>query len=192
MKPRVQSKNLFNYVPLGKTHDDIKRNLPFTDPCLDPLNFWTAYPWFAGFTQYFGNLITSTWRGNNDPKSEHHSYFEAIMMLWNRGVVLNRDEDFVRGFRNMCSYGYDEIQSHSVYEETMAQCNHSELKIPTHHHGDYSVSVLIHTPKHLSLENKRPAIIYAHGGGVVGCSAVSHQRFLSKIAVNISGTSSYS
>ena len=181
-----QSKKLFNFVSLGKTHDDIKKNLPFTDPCLDPLNVWTAYGFAVGLGQYYTYLIRPKWLGNNEPIAEHHTYFDAIMGLWFKGIWGyggNRDEVFVRGFRKMCNYGYDLVQSHPAYEETMAQCNHTEIKVPTHHHGDYSVSVLVHTPKHLASRTKRPAIIYAHGGGVVGCSAATHQRFLSKMAV---------
>ena len=96
-----ESKKLFNFVSLGKTHDDIKKNLPFTDPCLDPLNVWTAYGFAVGLGQYYTYLIRPKWLGNNEPIAEHHTYFDAIMGLWFNGIWgfgKNRDEVFVRGF----------------------------------------------------------------------------------------------
>ena len=64
-----------------------------------------------------------------------------------------------------------DIVDHPVYEKAVEECNHSDLKVATSLFGDYSVSAL------------GPAIIYAHGGGVVTCSASTHKPFLSKVAV---------
>ena len=41
---------------------------------------------------------------------------------------------------------------------------------------------LVHTPYKLIDQSRRPAIIYAHGGGVIGCTALSHKRYLAKLA----------
>ena len=73
--------------------------------------------------------------------------------------------------------------SHPVYKTAIDDCQHSELKVKTTHFGEYSVGVLVHTPKYLANDHKRAAIIYAHGGGVVACSSFTHKPYLSALAI---------
>ena len=183
MKRRVVSKNLFNYISQGKLDEDINKNLPVFDPCLSLLNIWTAYKFVVEISKYLIDLAISKYEWNTvDFEVKNQPFFESILIMW-KGMMFYRDEEFVRGFRMLCNYGFDVAQSHVVYEKTLKECNHSELKVKTTHLGDYSVPVLVHTPNRLMFQSQRPAIVYAHGGGVIGGSASTHKRYLSKVAV---------
>merc|ERR1712183_737508 len=63
-------------------------------------------------------------------------------------------------------------------------CNNTEMKVATSHDGQFNVPVLVHTPKFLAEKRDRACIIYAHGGGVIACSAQTHSRFLAHMAMD--------
>merc|ERR1711915_4443 len=90
-----------------------------------------------------------------------------------RAVINGRRETFERTCQVMTEFFTDSIDN----------CNQSNLKVPTHHDGKFDVDVLIHTPKTMLEETKRPCIIYAHGGGAVVGSANGYKGFLSDMAV---------
>merc|ERR550525_882890 len=58
------------------------------------------------------------------------------------------------------------------------------IKVRTSHDGQYDVPVYVHTPNSLVGEKNRPVVIYAHGGGGIGCSAAIYRPLLRKIAVH--------
>lgn len=170
---RVTSKNLFNYAAQGKMDEDIKKSLPT----------------FVGMLQFiFGILIylicyfISTFIWKFDFKIPGEKAIKSAILM-GKGFILNNDEEFVKGFRLLCNFGLRVSQSPAIYDKAVNDCVHSEIHVPTFHLGEYSVSVLVHTPKQLDKQVQRPAIIYAHGGGVVGCKASTHKRYLSKLAL---------
>merc|ERR1711971_1395328 len=67
--------------------------------------------------------------------------------------------------------------------EAFGSCNHSEFQVPPTHDGHFDVPVLVHVPKFLADDTKRPCIIYAHGGGCVGGSASLFRNYLSYMAL---------
>ena len=170
---RVVSKNLFNYTPRGQMDDDIKKSLP---------TLWSILQFGAGIVIYLTCYFISNFIWKFEFKIPGQKYIVASLLM-GKGIIFGNDEDFVKGWRMFCNFALIAMQRHPVYEQALEQCSYSELKVPTRHYGEYSVSVLVHTPKHLSEESLRPAIIYAHGGGVIACSASTHKAYLSKLAL---------
>jgi len=70
-----------------------------------------------------------------------------------------------------------------LFNEALESCDNGSLKVPIHHDGKYEVEVLIHAPKALTNDRKRPCIVYAHGGGAIGGSAHGYQGFLAHMAM---------
>ena len=153
--------------------DDIKKSLP---------SFVGLLQFVAGIVIYLTCYFISTFIWKFDFKIPGQKAIQSALLM-GRGFIFNSDEDFVKGFRLLCNFGLQVAQSPSTYDEAVNSCIHSEIKVPTFHLGEYSVSVLVHTPKQLVKQAQRPAIIYAHGGGVVGCKASTHRRYLSKLAL---------
>ena len=170
---RVVSKNLFHYTPRGKMDDDIKKSLP---------NLWSMLQFGAGSVIYLTCYFISNFIWKFEFKIPGQKVIAALLLM-GKGIIFLNDEDFVKGWRSFCNFALIGMQRHPTYDEALEKCSHSELKVPTSHHGEYSVSVLVHAPKHLSEERQRPAIIYAHGGGVIACSALTHKKYLSKLAL---------
>lgn len=65
-------------------------------------------------------------------------------------------------------------------------CIHTKFEVPPRDGNDFAVPVLVHTPKALEGKQGIPAIIYAHGGGVVGGSAEMFQPWLAHAADHLS------
>jgi len=78
----------------------------------------------------------------------------------------------------------DDFGANPTYAQAYDSCNNTEIKVPTSHHGDYDVTVLVHTPKLLTGQKNVPCIVYAHGGGVVGCTAAIYSKYLAYMAVS--------
>merc|ERR1711892_719719 len=76
--------------------------------------------------------------------------------------------------------------AHPILIQGYAECDHDTLEVPTDHCGNYTVVSLIHTPKAISRDTGRPAIIYAHGGGCIAGSANIYKQYLSTMA-SVSG-----
>ena len=154
-------------------NDDIKKSLP---------TFWGMLQFGAGIVIYLTCYFISTFIWKLDFKLPGQKAIQAAVLM-GKGFIFNTDEDLVKGFRLLCNFGLQVAQSPAIYDQAVDGCIHSEFKVPTTHLGEYSVSVLVHTPKKLEKQAQRPAIVYAHGGGVVGCTASTHKRYLSKLAL---------
>merc|ERR1711892_237069 len=76
--------------------------------------------------------------------------------------------------------------AHPILIQGYAECDHDTLEVPTDHYGNYNVVSLIHTPKAISRDVGRPAIIYAHGGGCIAGSANIYKQYLATMA-SVSG-----
>merc|ERR1711910_34792 len=74
--------------------------------------------------------------------------------------------------------------NHPLLTEAQDSCDQTSLSVPTSHCGDYNVNVLVHTPKAISHDTKRPCIVYAHGGGAVAGTAAMYAPFLSYMAMD--------
>jgi len=101
-------------------------------------------------------------------------------------MVGQTNAEFAAGMRAMMdgilvqsSFGLD-----AAYVEAYEACDNTELEVATTHDGQYNVKVLVHTPKFLAGKSDRPAIVYAHGGGVVGGTAHMYRLFLAHMAVD--------
>ena len=169
----VTSKNLFNYAKQGHMDDDIKKSLP---------TIWGMLQFGLGIVIYLTFYFISTFIWSFEFKIPGQKAIQSALLM-GRGFLFSNDEDFVKGFRLLCNFGLKLAQSPSIYDKAVDDCIHSEIKVRTTHDGVYSVPVLIHTPKQLESKDQRPAIVYAHGGGVVGCRASTHKRYLSKLAL---------
>ena len=170
---QVTSKQLFNFVPKGKLNDDIKKSRP---------TLWTLLQLVAAIIVYLACYLISTFIWKLDFKLPGQEAIESVLLI-GRGILFNNDEDYVKGFRILCNFGFKMLQNSGAYDDVVEKCNHSQFSVPTSHLGEHSVSVLVHTPKKLDKEVANPAIVYAHGGGVIGCSASTHSRYLSKLAL---------
>ena len=170
---RIISKQLFNFVPRGKMNDDIKESRP---------TLWTLFQLIVAIIVYLTCYFVSTFIWKLNFKLPGEAAIQAVLLI-GRGIIFKNDEDYVKGFRILCNFGFQMLQKSGAYDEVIEECDHSELDVPTSHLGQYWVSVLVHTPKKLDNEVPKPAIVYAHGGGVIGCSASTHKRYLSKLAI---------
>merc|ERR1712088_297990 len=96
------------------------------------------------------------------------------------------EAEFVGGMREFMDgfLGNTPFATGPAYVEAYASCDNTVLEVPTKHDGEYSVKVLVHTPKSLAGEKNRPAIVYAHGGGCVGGSADMYKGFLAHMALD--------
>lgn len=169
---QVLSKHLFNYVPKGQLDDDIKKNRP-------TIWFWLKFG--AAIFVYLIYYFISTFIMRIDFEFPGQKAIVAVLLM-GRGFVFNDDENFTKGFRILCNFAFELLQSGGGYEKELEKCYHSEFSVPTSHLGEHSVPVLVHTPYKLIDQSRRPVIIYAHGGGVIGCTALCHKRYLAKLA----------
>jgi len=74
------------------------------------------------------------------------------------------------------------LNSHPAWVQGVAECDQSSLEVPTSHCGDHVVKSLVHTPKCLAGNPKKPALVYAHGGGAVAGTAEQYRPLLSTLA----------
>merc|ERR1711936_1391284 len=101
-------------------------------------------------------------------------------------MLSQTETEFAGGMRAMMDgmLGSSSFSTDPAYVEAYASCDNTMLEVPTKHDGEYSVQVLVHTPKSLAGEKNRPAIVYAHGGGCVGGSADMYKGFLAHMALD--------
>jgi len=85
--------------------------------------------------------------------------------------------EMVRGGEALLSF-----MQHPILVKGYGECDHGTLEVPTTHSGEHNVLSLVHTPKSMSKETGRPALIYAHGGGVIAMSAGIYKEYLSTMA----------
>ena len=81
--------------------------------------------------------------------------------------------------RRKVRYLLTPLLSRTCLIDAIEKCVHTKFEVPPRDGNDYSVPVLVHTPKRLQLQHENPAIIYAHGGGGVSGSAEDFQPLLS-------------
>jgi len=107
------------------------------------------------------------------------------LAAWSDSLKKMSEEDFVRMMRQMMdkNLATSSMVIDPALVEAFGSCNHSELHVPTSHDGHFEVPVLVHVPKFLADDTKRPCIIYAHGGGCVGGSASIYSNYLSYMAL---------
>ena len=184
---RVVSKNLFNFAPKGEVDEDIRIGSIRKGKCRRGTSFFAfgascwAFVYYLSkyvFNQSLGRIL---WPYSEVPCSEHQLFIEATLFMF-YGTILNNAEKFVKGFRVFNNWYMELVNDHPVYKKGIEACCHSEFKVQTTHCGDYGVNVLVHVPKYLANNTDRAAVVYAHGGGVVACSAATHKPFLSTLA----------
>jgi len=112
----------------------------------------------------------------NRPKPSG-KYLEALKLLRNEN-----DEIFVDAMRTIVTADVASKQQDPMFQKGIDACVHTELKVPTTHDGMYEVKTLVHTPKSIADNKSNAALIYAHGGGVVACSAENFKPYLSNIS----------
>ena len=113
----------------------------------------------------------------NKPTPDSNT-LNAMKMLTDKNDAI-----FVKGMRTITDAAVMAKQQLPAYVKGIEECLHTELKVPTSHDGEYEVTTLVHTPRYLVGKESRAAIIYAHGGGVVACSALMFKPFLANVAV---------
>ena len=92
-------------------------------------------------------------------------------------------EEFARDFRNALNYAYGQMSQHPDLVKAAEECEHSQIEVTSPDGSDVIVPVLIHKPKYLLEKKASPAVIYAHGGGVVAGTADLMKTLLSKYAI---------
>lgn len=70
-----------------------------------------------------------------------------------------------------------------IYKKCIEYCIHSEFRVPPIEGNNSEVPVLVHTPVSIAKADNNAAIIYAHGGGVVGGEASMFKGMLSNLAI---------
>ena len=131
------------------------------------------------------NLFNFQLKGELD---EDIQQAEAAMAEMGDPIKLMADlaklpqSEFTKSIRNLCEMFISSSARHPRLLTGVYSCEHSELKVPTTHDGEYAVSVLVHTPKMLQDKPANAALIYAHGGGVVAGSASLYKNYLSSLA----------
>ena len=95
----------------------------------------------------------------------------------------NSNLEFARLLRSQMG-NYDSLSKHETLQNAMQQIEETEINVGTNHDGEYEVLVHVYTPKNLDKETPNAVYIYAHGGGVVACTAKDFKPFLAHLAVN--------
>ena len=91
-------------------------------------------------------------------------------------------QEGVKSLRTMVDRFIAPLGDRQTLVDATARCIHTKFDVPPRDGNDYSVPVLVHTPKRLESTKDNPAVIYAHGGGVVSGSAEMFKPWLSRSA----------
>jgi len=91
-------------------------------------------------------------------------------------------EELVHTYREMSDYLLTPILTRDCFINAEEKCIHTKIEVPQRDGNDYSVPVLVHTPKRLESHHDNAAIIYAHGGGAVTGSAEFYKSWLALAA----------
>merc|ERR1711970_1142420 len=137
------------------------------------------------------NLFNFRPQGFIDPEVVFHDEkmkkdFGLDPVAMEKEMLKQSEAEFVAGMREFMGgvLGNTPFATDTAYVEAYASCNNTVLEVPTKHDGEYNVKVLVHSPKSIAGEKNRPAIVYAHGGGCIGCSADMYKGFLAHMAVD--------
>ena len=93
-------------------------------------------------------------------------------------------EAWLKAYRNMTLESTAAMGNHHTLQAALESCDHSSFKVLPRDGNDFDVPVLVHTPPKLKGKTGKPAIIYAHSGGVVAGTAAVFKPLLSYMAVN--------
>ena len=91
-------------------------------------------------------------------------------------------QEYADGMRSFLIYWMDSMKDHPNLVKATKNCIHTKFDVPPRDGNDYSVPVLVHKPKKFESAKDTPAVIYAHGGGVVSGSAEIIKPWLSNMA----------
>ena len=91
-------------------------------------------------------------------------------------------EQAATNLRKIVDHFLTPIMNRPCFVDAVEKCIHTKFEVPPRDGHDCSVPVLVHTPKRLESHRGNPAIIYAHGGGGVSCSAELFKPWLSRAA----------
>jgi len=91
-------------------------------------------------------------------------------------------EEAATNLRKIVEHLLTPIMNRPCLVDAVEKCIHTKFEVPPRDGNDLSVPVLVHTPKRLESHHDNPAIIYAHGGGGVTCSAEFFKPWLSRAA----------
>ena len=103
--------------------------------------------------------------------------------------VMNNDDpesnkEYVTIIRDIMESHTKPIFAHPILEKSVNEVTEKEIKVLTHHDGNYSVPVYVYTPKKFVGDGKKhAAYVYAHGGGCVGLNARLYKSLLCHYAV---------
>ena len=91
-------------------------------------------------------------------------------------------QEMVNDMRIMMDDSITPVEKRQTLVDATARCIHTKFDVPLREGNDYSVPVLVHTPKRLESMKDNPAVIYAHGGGAVSGSATMFKPWLAQAA----------
>jgi len=90
--------------------------------------------------------------------------------------------EFAGNLRKFIAVTFQQMKDNPTLMEANEKCIHTKFTVPPRDGNDYSVPVLVHTPKRLQSEEGHPAVIYAHGGGAVSGTVEMMQLWLARSA----------
>ena len=122
-------------------------------------------------------------------RSELSNSEEGIMMKTKIQEQMMLDDEnsnleFAKHLRLVMGLNFKAASGHETLKKAMSEIIETKIRVPTCHDGNYEVKVHVYTPKHMAQSKNNPCYIYAHGGGVVACSADDFKPFLAHLAVN--------
>merc|ERR1711936_577003 len=88
-------------------------------------------------------------------------FIDPEVVFYDEEMKNQTEAEFVGGMREFMDgfLGTTPFATGPAYVEAYASCANTVLEVPTKHDGEYSVKVLVHTPKALAGEKSRPAIV---------------------------------
>ena len=91
-------------------------------------------------------------------------------------------QQYAEGIRRAVAVQAGLLREHPTFLEAIQNCSHSEFEVHPRDGNIAAVRVVVHTPKGLLSQKDNPAVVYAHGGGVVSGTPEHYQPFVSYIA----------
>ena len=91
-------------------------------------------------------------------------------------------QEFAESLRSFIIYWMNSMKDDPILVAAIKNCINTKFHVPPRDGNDYSVPVLVHTPKRLESTKENPAVIFAHGGGVVSGSAEIIKPWLANMA----------
>ena len=138
--------------------------------------------------QLFNNQLLGVM--DTEVQEERKKTMEKFMQfLGERGIDLSSFdaekltcEQMASNMRSMVDHFVAPLGKRPSLVDANARCIHTKFNVPPRDGNDYSVPVLVHTPKSLESKSDNPAVIYAHGGGTVVGTAEYFQPWVAQAA----------